>query len=109
MTISIRKATLDDLPTILPLWKKQTDYHHELDPTYYQTYNSKEETTYLTDALKKQKPLIFLAFDKNQIIGLVTFQIDKPSYEDTNFAVFGEILELYVEKNTVVRVLANNV
>ena len=97
--MNILKPTLADIPELLGLWKKQYDYHHDIDTIYYVAYSEdlKDEfEKYLTKAINDDDPRILVAKDDAKIVGFITFKEDEESYFDTQIKKFGVVIELYV-------------
>jgi GNAT superfamily N-acetyltransferase len=97
--IDIKKPTIQDLPKILPLWKTQAVFHHNLDPVYYEPEKPEQDTwsiQYLTHAIESNTPSIQVAIDTDEIVGFITYEKQKDSYFDSNIKEFGCVLELFV-------------
>lgn len=99
--MEIVKPDLKDLDEILVLWKKQYEYHYNLDPEYYVSdldgLNT-EFRSYLKKAIEEDVPNILVAKEDSKILGFATFEINKAFYFDTKIKEYGEIVELFVRE-----------
>lgn len=69
-SLTIRRATPEDLPRITELWKEMMDYHLSLDPRFEMSVDSKEAyLDYLFSVLDNYDYAIFAAVKKKEIIG----------------------------------------
>jgi len=98
--ITIRKPSLDDLPSLIVLWHGQYKYHHDLDSTYYvsnSTKLDKKYEQYLSQAINKNDPYILVAVQENILVGFITYEKVDAGYFDTNIVEHGDVLELYLD------------
>jgi len=98
MAVCLKKLSSKDIYNFLPLWKKQIELHHDLDPVYYSAYNEEKEIAYWENAIEINSPVILCAWDANKIVGFISFKVDKSEYPDTNITEYGEIKELFVDE-----------
>ncbi|MCX6726754.1 MAG: GNAT family N-acetyltransferase [Candidatus Shapirobacteria bacterium] len=100
--MTIISPQLSDLDQIIPLWHQDTIFHADLDPKYYIEYDESSDENdriYLTNAITQGQPQISVAKINEKVVGLITYETGKPSYQDTILDNFGEILELFVDPN----------
>lgn len=95
--VIIKKPTIEELQTLLVLWKKQAVFHINLDSLYYCPFDETESVNDLRGMIEKDKPNLRCAYVNGTMAGFITFEKGKPTYPDTNFKEFVEILELYVD------------
>lgn len=101
--MTIQKPTLKDIPKLIPLWMDEIEYHHTLDSEYYlpnptDETGVSEEEKYLEKAIKYDDPFILVAKKDDDIAGFVTFEEGRADYPDTKIEHYGEVLELFVDK-----------
>ena len=90
----IRRAALDDLDAIEPLWKEMALFHQNLDP--YFTIIPEAETrhrTYMSELLQDESKRIFVADDGAKLLGYIMAEINAypPIYECTEYGHIGAI------------------
>ncbi len=97
--MEIIKPTLTDISALLELWRKQYEYHHNIDSVYYVPFSEElrqDFESHLLGAIRDDMPHILIAKHEENILGFVTFTGDEESYFDTNIKKFGLVIELYV-------------
>lgn len=98
MKIEIKKPNPEDLNAILRLWNEQYNYHYDLDPQYYVLNPLALSREYLNKLLANDEPHILIAVVNNSVIGFITFEIGNEEYLDTNIKTYGNVIELFVDK-----------
>lgn len=101
--MEITRATLEDLPDIIALWKAQYDLHHKLDDMYYVPFTTELETRvrgYLEAAATEDRPHLLVAKDTEGVLGFITFVEDEDDYLDARITRFGLVIELYVSERS---------
>lgn len=74
--INIRKATLDDVPQIIEIWKDFMDYHRPMDSFWTRTKDAhKKVTSYIRSNLSNKDYLIIVAEDGKRLIGYQIAQV----------------------------------
>lgn len=99
--LKINKPDKKDIPALINLWQKQYQFHNDIDPVYYVPNSSNQDRVfekYIKNAILNDSPSILVARDNNKIIGFITFDMEENNYIDTNIKKFGEIIEIFVEK-----------
>jgi ribosomal protein S18 acetylase RimI-like enzyme len=70
--MKIRKATTEDTPQILPLWRNLSDTHGEMEPMFKLVENAEEKfAEYLNMILTKDTFSVFVAEENSLIAGYV--------------------------------------
>ncbi len=98
--IIVRRPTSKDLVALFALWKKQTDFHYELDPAYYTPSapdEDKQFEAYFTKALETHDPYFFIAEVQGIIVGFITYKKGLANYFDTVIQEFGWVLEIFID------------
>jgi ribosomal protein S18 acetylase RimI-like enzyme len=100
--MNIRPATIDDLDNIMAIWRQQVDFHIKLDPDYYSDYDDKytfeDDRKYVSQAITQLMPQFAIAVEGSQVAGLIVFEPGKAEYLDSHFSEYGEIEELFVDR-----------
>jgi ribosomal protein S18 acetylase RimI-like enzyme len=68
--MQIKRGTIEDIPQILPLWRKLSDTHCEMEPMFKLVENAEEKfAAYLSLIFTKENFAIFVAESDSKIIG----------------------------------------
>lgn len=98
--VIVRRPTSRDLAALFALWKKQTDFHYELDPGYYTPSAADEDKMfekYFTNALATNDPYFFVAEVNGILVGFITYKKGQANYFDTVIQEYGWVLELFID------------
>ena len=70
--MTIRTATIEDIPQILPLWRQLSDMHSDIEPMFKIVENAEEKfAEYLNLILTKEQFFIFVATENAEVAGYV--------------------------------------
>jgi len=98
--MKIYKPTIEQIKSLIPLWKGQYEYHSNLDNVYY-VPNSPELTkkfiAHLEGAINNDAPRILVAEKDNKIVGFITYEIEENDYMDAKITKYGVIVEMFVD------------
>src|SRR3989338_3120455 len=100
--MEIEKPHVADIPELLELWRKQFEFHHQIDSTYFVEYSDELKRTfewYLNQSIEAEELHILVARNEHGILGYTTFSEGAETYFDTNIKKFGQIVELYVAEH----------
>jgi ribosomal protein S18 acetylase RimI-like enzyme len=93
----IRKATINDLNSILSLNKDLFIYERRFGKTYNLKWTySKTGKEYFLHRLKSKKAVVLIALDKKNIVGYIIIYLDIYPFRSIN--PIGEIENMYVKK-----------
>ncbi len=98
--VIVRRPTSKDLAALFALWKKQTDFHYELDLAYYAPSAPDEDKKfekYFTNALSTNDPYFFVAEVNGILVGFITYKKGQANYFDTVIQEYGWVLELFID------------
>ena len=75
-----RKATLDDIDTVIEFWVESARFHEELEPRLQYASNAQESMKqYFSDKLPKDTFIMFMARKDNEDVGFIEAQVvEKP-------------------------------
>jgi len=72
----IRRATIEDIPHILPLWRKLSDEHGEMEPMFKIVENAENKfAEYLKTILPKESYAVFVAENDSKVVGYVVVSV----------------------------------
>ena len=98
MEVTIRKATMKDIPSVLKLWMKLMEFHHTLS-IHFELANDAEIVweSYIREQLDEQNFLLIVAEVSGNIIGfsLVSIQSNIPVFK---IKEYGVIYDFFVEE-----------
>lgn len=98
----IGRPSNEEIPQILQLWEEQDKFHESLDPDYYVSHDVRraEIEADLSEMMGHEKPHIFVARQKDEVVGFITFGESHETYSDTKIKDFGELKELIVSQSS---------
>ena len=86
--ITIRKATIKDVPAIVELWKELMDFHKKLDPIFTRAKSGHEKVSeYLTQHIDGNDFCVFVAVDGKNPVGYCLIKISDypPMFEKQQY------------------------
>jgi len=101
-TIQIEKPGIDKMDQVLKLWEGQHKLHIGLDPIKNRPWGDEiqsEMRDYMGKAIEKDIPHLRVACVGDEVIGFITFSIEKATYLDTGIRTYGQIIEIYIDPN----------
>lgn len=98
--VTVRLATTEDVPGIMPIFAQAVDYHAAIDPEVYTDADMNAFEQSVRDQLTKDNWKIFVAELNNKIVGFLTLQMRSDRRQYGNVAdVDGRVDCLAVDKN----------
>lgn len=97
--ITLRKANKKDIDVIVEFASHLADFHHELDPDYWQSANKTEKDfrKFVKKRLKGGRDLILLAEDNGKVVGYFAAEIQK-QHMRVKHKLIGNLANAYVLK-----------
>lgn len=76
--VILRQATIEDVPSILELWKELMDFHKELDPIFSRSATGHEKfTEYAMKNIQNEDFYIVVAVDDEHLVGYCMAKISE--------------------------------
>jgi len=92
----LRKATPDDIPAIVELWKEMMDFHKKTDPFFTRAADGEQVfNQYLLKNINSEDACVYVAIIGGTIVGYCQGTVEKhPPMLDTND--YGQVLDFAV-------------
>jgi N-acetylglutamate synthase-like GNAT family acetyltransferase len=91
----IRQATVEDVPSILEIWKELMDFHKELDPLYSRSATGHEKfAEHLVKYIQGDESCVFAAIDGEDLVGycMATISMYPPVLEKQEYGEIDNIV-----------------
>ena len=92
--ITIRQATLSDIPKVVELWAEHVDFHADYDPHFTRKQNSEEGFgKYLREQIDNPNLLLLVAESEAKIVGFLSAELGKypPCFVQRDYGAISDI------------------
>jgi ribosomal protein S18 acetylase RimI-like enzyme len=89
--VVIRKATLQDIPVIVGLWKEMMDFHKKIDPFFRRAVNGEDVfSQFLERNINSETACVYVAIIDGKIVGYCQGMLEKhpPVLAETDYGHF---------------------